>query len=247
MIAFPRRWTWIHVEETPSTNDLAYRLVRSGEPAVVVRATRQTRGRGRAGHRWFSPEGGLWMSLAFQPVRLDILQKLTLLTPAAVADALPALDPPPRIRLPNDLFLDGKKLGGVLGELRGQVGILGVGLNVHLSAFPEDLADRAVSLHRYLPVPPDLDALAGGIVEALTRWVDLWRQQGFSAVFRLWKGYLDPVRYVQGLWRSEPIRGKFLGMDETLHVTLEDPRTGIRRFPLEELSDLRWQNEPFSW
>ncbi len=246
MIAFPTRWTWIHVEETPSTNDLAYRLVRSGEKGVVVRANRQTRGRGRAGHTWHSPEGGLWMSLAFQPATLPDLQKLTLITPAAVVDALPPLDPPPRIRLPNDLFLQGKKLGGVLGELRGKVGVIGIGLNIKVHTFPEEIRDRAVSLDTFTADPPDLDTLAEAILQHLTQWVDLWKRQGFPAVFRLWKGYLDTVRYVRGLWRSEPFQGKLLGMDESLTLTIEDIRTGARRFPLEELSDLVWQNEPFS-
>lgn len=134
-----------HLAECGSTNTEALAHLRDGGGPLILSAERQTAGRGRLGRSWQSDDAALTFSLARSfPAELD-LSGLSLAVGCTVADVL---DPPgERIRLkwPNDLFLDGAKLGGILietvplpGERRGVV--IGIGLN--LQALPPE-ADRS--------------------------------------------------------------------------------------------------------
>jgi BirA family biotin operon repressor/biotin-[acetyl-CoA-carboxylase] ligase len=127
---------------TDSTNQRAREYGRAG---VLFFAEEQMAGRGRMGRRWESRKGGLYFSITLKPV-LDIndIPKLTLTTGLAVAKAVNG-----RIKWPNDVLIDGKKVCGILCELAGEVEnpvtIVGVGINVK-NEIPEDLKDRAARL-----------------------------------------------------------------------------------------------------
>lgn len=139
-----------------STNTRATALAREGAPdGTLVLADAQTGGRGRLGRRWYAPAGSsLLMSLLLRPpLEPAQAQRATMICSLAAVDAIAevvGLDV--RIKWPNDLLLDGKKVGGVLTEL-GLVGkrlyyvVVGMGLNVNLdvSALP-DLMTPATSL-----------------------------------------------------------------------------------------------------
>jgi BirA family biotin operon repressor/biotin-[acetyl-CoA-carboxylase] ligase len=154
---------------TGSTNDDARAEAARGAPhGAIVVADAQTAGRGRGGHGWHSPAGeNLYLSLVVRPrVPAASIPPLTLaigVAVARVAAAHVAPGVPVWIKWPNDVLAGPRtasglprKLAGVLveGQLRGAemaALIVGVGLNVHARAFPEELAERATSL-----------ALAGG-------------------------------------------------------------------------------------
>ena len=134
-----------------STNDRARWLAREGAEAyTVVVANEQTAGRGRSGSPWHSaPGAGLWMSTLLPlpgapPPYLPLLVGLA--AAAALEDACPAV----RVGLkwPNDLEIHGRKVGGILCEHAHGPVVAGIGLNVSqkVEDFPQDLAERAVSL-----------------------------------------------------------------------------------------------------
>jgi BirA family transcriptional regulator, biotin operon repressor / biotin---[acetyl-CoA-carboxylase] ligase len=147
----------LHYERVESTMDLIHALAESGaEAGTMVVATEQLQGRGSRGRAWHSPPGGLWMSALFRPPRVAGLEVLSLRVGLAVAGALDACRASQvRLKWPNDLMLDGRKLGGILCEARWQGGTLGwvavgVGLNVQNSVGPE-LRTSAVSLVEVTP------------------------------------------------------------------------------------------------
>jgi BirA family transcriptional regulator, biotin operon repressor / biotin---[acetyl-CoA-carboxylase] ligase len=145
------------VEETSSTNDLAWEAEATGAPeGFVVFAERQTAGRGRYGRRWESaPYQGLWFSvLLHPPVTLNESPRLTsLLAGVAAATIIEETGCAVSIKMPNDIYVAGRKIAGVLVEGRTAndgryVAVAGLGVNVNqtLEDFPEELRATAGSL-----------------------------------------------------------------------------------------------------
>jgi len=172
-----------------STNDTARELARKGAPhGTAVVAEEQIRGRGTKGRAWHSPPGGgLYVSFiarfpAGGPVPAFSL--LPLAAGVAAADAVRASSGVDvRLRWPNDLVHDGRKLGGVLVESVSTgsepgYAVIGVGINIGRTEedFPEELRPRATSLRLCGGRPVDRDA----IFSALCRSLDTW----YNAVIR---------------------------------------------------------------
>jgi len=182
--AWAARWGVAGVEAygvLDSTNDRARALLERAPPdsgVWVVLADEQLRGRGRGGSVWHSPAGaGLWLSLAVpgaQPA-----PKLPLRIGMAVAHAVEACAPGVRagIKWPNDIFVEGRKLGGVLCEGVGRGVIVGVGVNVRpvRGALPDEVATRAISLEEAVGRPVSRAELA---TELITRARDAARRTG---------------------------------------------------------------------
>lgn len=124
-----------HLAECGSTNTEALAHLREGGGPLLVSASRQTAGRGRLGRAWQSDDAALTFSIALPlPAELD-LSGLSLAVGCTVADVLDPSGERIRLKWPNDLFLDGAKLGGILietvplsHERRGVV--IGIGLNL---------------------------------------------------------------------------------------------------------------------
>ena len=144
-------------EQTTSTNDVVEKLARDGvKEGVVVFAESQTRGRGRLGRKWISPAyKGLWFSILLRPeLRPQEATQLTVASATALCRAIQAeTGLNPEIKWPNDIWVNGKKVAGVLTELSAELDrvkhvILGIGVDVNLGAgeFPADLRHQATSL-----------------------------------------------------------------------------------------------------
>jgi BirA family transcriptional regulator, biotin operon repressor / biotin---[acetyl-CoA-carboxylase] ligase len=145
------------LEETESTNDVAWQAAERGAAAgFVVFAERQTKGRGQYGRRWQSaPYLGLWFSILMRPaMTLPESPKLTSLLAEVVAETIKdETGCATTIKAPNDIYVSGRKVAGLLVEGRtandgGYVAVAGIGINVNqaLEDFPEDLRDTAGSL-----------------------------------------------------------------------------------------------------
>ena len=145
--------------EVTSTNDVAMALAEAGAPhGTAVVAERQTRGRGRMGRPWASPPGmGLWVSVILRPpVAAALAPTVTLLAGLAAAEAIEAEAPlSAALKWPNDVILDGRKVAGILAELRAEDQVVshvvvGIGINVHQRRedFPPSLGDTAISIRQ---------------------------------------------------------------------------------------------------
>ncbi|HET8565933.1 MAG TPA: biotin--[acetyl-CoA-carboxylase] ligase [Solirubrobacterales bacterium] len=142
-----------HFSRTDSTNSRARELAAAGaRHGTVVTAAEQTAGRGRQGRTWTAPPGkALLYSAIVRPLE-EHHMTLPLAVPLAVCEAGEELNPDLECKLkwPNDVLVDGRKLAGVLIEARPQDdwAVIGVGLNIFISReeFPPELRDRAFSL-----------------------------------------------------------------------------------------------------
>jgi len=179
----PRR----HYRITDSTNSRARELAEAGAPhGTVVTAAAQTEGRGRRGRVWSAPDGrALLYSAILRPLdRRHLL--LPLAVPLAICAAAEELRPGAScmVKWPNDVWLDGRKLAGVLIEAKPQDGwaVIGVGLNLTIEPdeFPPELRQPAISL-------------GGGIAperarRALDAQLDAWVAADPAAVLAEWRG-----------------------------------------------------------
>ena len=143
----------IHVfSELPSTQDKAWELVSDGASSGSLIITGvQTAGRGRQGRVWYSPAGSLCFSLVLFPVSLRQSNGITLSAARALQLALKsALGLKTRLKLPNDLYFQEKKLAGIILEVKQNKAVLGVGINVNCRPGSWPAGVGAVSLREVL-------------------------------------------------------------------------------------------------
>ena len=151
----------IVLEQTSSTNDAISRLASAdGLPSIpdglVLFAEHQTDGRGQRGNRWESAaRKGLWFSILLRPeIQLSESGRLTIWATEAISEVIRTkFGLEPAIKSPNDIQLYGRKVSGVLVEMRAQdeaphLAVVGIGINVNQCRddFPAKLQDRAISL-----------------------------------------------------------------------------------------------------
>ena len=165
-------------EAAASTNSLARRLSREGFPegtAIIARS--QSGGRGRRGASWFSPPGGLWLSVILSP-RLEKpeLFWLTLAAAEAVRETTAKFcGLSAEIKWPNDVLIGPRKVCGILteaeGKGKGARAVVGIGLNVNIRRedFPPDLRETATSLLIETGRPQALMPLAAALLQEIER------------------------------------------------------------------------------
>ncbi|HKM17538.1 MAG: biotin--[acetyl-CoA-carboxylase] ligase [Firmicutes bacterium] len=149
----------VTVGETTSTNDLAKQYAKHSPEGLVIRAARQTQGRGRRGRVWHSEPGGLYFSILLKPKLPPAeLAKITLVAGVTIVEVLRRrYDLPAELKWPNDVVITGKKVAGILcegvthGSDYGSV-IVGIGINTNqkITAMPEKLRATAGSLEYFI-------------------------------------------------------------------------------------------------
>ena len=233
-----------------STSDEAKALAQAGAPdGSVVWAREQSAGRGRYTRQWLSPPGNLYLSAvlrpAIPPARTAELGFVAALAVAETVDAFQTSAPPARLKWPNDVLVDGRKIAGIL--LEGQVTdtrlawvIAGIGINVR--GAPEGINVRGA------PENPATSLAACGagdlaarqvletLLARLGAWLEIWPHSGFAPVREAWMARAarlgDPVTVRIG---AEPLAGRFIGIDPDGALLLETPQ-GTRRITAGEVA-----------
>jgi BirA family transcriptional regulator, biotin operon repressor / biotin---[acetyl-CoA-carboxylase] ligase len=178
---FPHR----HFSRTDSTNTRARELAEAGASSgTVVTAGEQSEGRGRQGRTWTAPPGkALLYSAVLSPLD-ERHMLLPIAVPLAVCEAAESLQPGLgcAIKWPNDVWVEGRKLGGILIEARPQDGwaVIGVGLNLAIEPgeFPPELRETATSLSA-----GDPEEARAALDAALGRWVE----EDEAAILTAWR------------------------------------------------------------
>lgn len=193
-----------------STQSEIERRASAGAPeGTVVTARHQQAGRGRRGHEWWDAPGqSLLCSVLLRPdCPIAAVPQLSLVGGLAVAEALAAATGVrARIRWPNDLLVDGRKVCGILAEAasgaRVHHVILGIGINLRQAAFPDALADRATSLRLLTGRDPDEVPLLDAVLAELARRYAAWQGGGFASLRQTWLAHSllpgQPVRLPDG-------------------------------------------------
>jgi BirA family biotin operon repressor/biotin-[acetyl-CoA-carboxylase] ligase len=197
-----------------SSLDAIHDVAAQGAPAgTVVVVEEQTAGRGRDGRTWRSPAGGVWLGMLLRPP-VPVLGALSLRVGLVLADVVDDLvgrsASPTRLKWPNDVLVDDRKIAGILCEGRWQGDTLqwlgvGVGMNV-ANAIPEDLAGRAIALKELLPDVRRidvLDRLIPALVPLTTHHAPLTESECMAFARRDW---------LRGRQIRTPISGRAVGI-----------------------------------
>ncbi|MBV9827494.1 MAG: biotin--[acetyl-CoA-carboxylase] ligase [Alphaproteobacteria bacterium] len=214
-----------------STNDEAKILARGGAPTgTLVWADGQTAGRGRRGRNWVSAPGNLYLSLIQRPSGTPArAAQLGFIAAIAVADALPAAS---RLKWPNDVLLDGRKLSGILLEsetgLAGSLDFVVIGIGINILSAPTSVEFPATCLAEAgitNVIPADL---LETLVAHFDTWLRRWGHDGFAPIRSAWlaraNGLGDMIRVRLD---RETLEGRFLDLDENGALVLET-RMGMR-------------------
>lgn len=179
-----------YFDELASTNDLAMERARHGAPSgTIICADYQHAGRGRRGAPRVSPPGaGVLFSLLLRPAAPLPPHHWAILTGVGVAHGLRDLGVMAKIKWPNDLILDDRKIGGILVETVPEATVIGVGINCRTVAadFPEALRSRAASLHMLTPNCPSREAVLLSVVRQLREAAQLVEAGGIIKMLYAW-------------------------------------------------------------
>jgi len=219
-----RRVIWL--DETDSTQDELRRRAAAGrdEGGLLVAAGRQTAGRGRRGRAWFSPAGqGLWFSLLFTPPGPRTAWPfVTALAALGLRRALEeASGVSPRLKWPNDLLYEGRKLAGILAETVARSVALGIGVNLAQvrEDFPGELRELAVSVRMAAGRSPEPEQVLGLFLRTFEALLERFGREG-AAPFR---ADLRSASVLLGrmVWLSDGRSGRVIDLGEAGELILE--------------------------
>lgn len=211
----PAGYRFEYHETIASTNDRAKEL----GAGWIVAAGRQTAGRGRMGRSFSSEEGGLYFSMAVKP-NCPFQEALSLPVAAAVC-AQKAIGGKSKIKWPNDILVDGKKVCGILCEAVNGVIILGFGINVK-NDLPEDLPDAG----RVDKTPEELIA---AITYELARLLEGYPDNRPEIIQTYCEHCMTLMKYVDVIYRNMPLYGFACAIDKNggLMVMTQESRTVV--------------------
>jgi len=214
-----------------STNDLALEAARAGAAhGATFVADQQTEGRGRQGRRWFGAAGEslLFSCLTRPALRTSEATSLPLAAGLALREVLSRHVPPDvvvELKWPNDVLASRKKICGVLVETQLQgsqlaAAVIGVGLNLRTTSFPDELLGSATSIVALGGVAPEPEALLLEVLLELTRYLELVQKSGLPALaveldrHDALKGRLVDIDGLKGRARGLDPCGRLIVVDE---------------------------------
>ena len=216
--------------ETDSTNLWIKRLAKEGAPeGTLALAEFQSAGRGRLGRSWEVPEGtSVMMSILLRPkFEPQYAPTLTLVMGMAVAKAVKSLGFDVSIKWPNDVVVSHKKICGILTEMGVRDGkidyaVIGVGINVNIKEFPEEMADKATSLYLESGKEFDRSQIPGLVMEAFEEYYEKFAAtcdlSGLKEEYEsILANYNQPVRVLA----KEPYEGVARGITDGGELLVE--------------------------
>jgi BirA family transcriptional regulator, biotin operon repressor / biotin---[acetyl-CoA-carboxylase] ligase len=207
-----------------STNTEALKQARLGaDEGLCIVAHQQTAGRGRHGRTWVSDKNaGLYFSIVLRP-KLDtrFLPLITLMTGVAVHDTLQEFGLKPDIKWVNDILVNEKKISGILAETaetqNGIAVVVGIGINIRSSNFPDEIADTATSIEAQSGQKPTADELANTLTRFFVYFHDiLLGDNGPKEILTEWRRrstYFSGKR-VRVTLENETVEGTTAGLEE---------------------------------
>jgi len=216
--------------EVDSTNILAKKLAEEGAPhGLAVLADTQSAGKGRLGRKWVSePSSGVWLSSLLRPsVPLAQIPQITLATAVGVAQAVEEIGFTPQIKWPNDVLLDGRKVCGILTEMRGSYEnvdwvVVGTGINVNQHKFPEELSEAATSFYLSSGREYPRERVLGALLNHLEAVYEKFFADGFAALRTLWLRYGETVgRFVNVQTPKGVVSGMAVDIDDNGFLLVE--------------------------
>ncbi len=213
-----------------STQQRARARVDAGERgAAVVIADAQSAGRGQRGRAWQSPPGAAVYLTVVWPSgrRLAGLAGLSLVAGLAVRATLARWQVDARLKWPNDVWVDERKLGGilveVLGDRRGSIVLIGIGLNLELPPAAVAGIDQPwIDLAQTLPSLPTRNALIGALLSELHRCLIQFEDSGLAGFMDAWRA-ADALagKHIWLLESQGRVSARAIGIDELGRLKVE--------------------------
>jgi BirA family transcriptional regulator, biotin operon repressor / biotin---[acetyl-CoA-carboxylase] ligase len=226
-----------------STNEEARRLAAAGEAGPIwITAARQTAGRGRRGRVWESPSGNLAATLMLRPGKpAGECAQLSFAAAIAACDTVAHFAPAVEVRVkwPNDVLADGRKICGILLESASHgteiPSFLAIGIGINLASHPEGTEYPATSLKALGTAVPTPDDALLHLAAHFARWYEIWCADGYAPIRDAWlaraKGLGERIRARLATGETQ---GIFEGIDETGALILREP-AGVRRIAAGEV------------
>ena len=215
----------VYHDVVESTNDEARKDIISGKCSSgnLYIAGYQTSGRGRGGNRWVCPEGeGLLFSLVIDPdVAPAFWYRMSLAAGLAIVDVIRDLGIEAKLKWPNDIYINDKKLGGILIEKVDDLLIVGVGLNVNVREFPSEVAERATSLSAVLGENVNREVLLSEIVCSIYKNGSLIGENFGRLIERVMECFYLKNERVSMIVNGETVMGQVLGMSENGYLMMK--------------------------
>jgi BirA family biotin operon repressor/biotin-[acetyl-CoA-carboxylase] ligase len=221
-------------DSVESTNDLAMSLAVKGgiAPGTVLVADKQTRGKGRLGRKWESPAGmNIYMSMVLRPYLEP--RDATMLTLLAAVSCVTALkktaDIPVTIKWPNDLLMSGRKIGGILTEVRADpdrisLAVIGIGINVNMNSgdFPAGIRNIATSIRQETGIRHERNGIIIGVLSEFENWYNLLKTDGKKPLLDAWRRFSSTLgRKVRATIGDAQVPGIAKDIDENGHLILK--------------------------
>lgn len=211
-----------YFKETESTNTIAREIANSVDEGTLVIAESQTGGRGRLGRKWISPEGGIWFSVILKPkMQPQYASRITFLAGVCVARAMRNYGLAAKIKWPNDILINGKKVCGILTEIGAEMDsinylIVGIGIdaNVDISYFPDEIRDTSTSLKYELGREIDrIEFVQKLLLELETTYLK-FQKDGFPPILEEWRNMSATIgEWVKITTGTRTIYGEAIGVD----------------------------------
>ena len=226
-------------DETDTTNERAKANSDAPEGSVFI-AEVQTHGKGSRGRGWVSPRGtGIWHTILLKPdiSPLEVSQ-ITLVAGLAVCKAI-GLDA--KIKWPNDIVIDGRKVCGILTEMSAEMDMVnyvvcGIGINVNTESFDKEIEHRATSMYIESGVKYRRDEIIARLMNEFEYYYKKFLNDGLNAILDEYKEYCVTIgRNVSVIFKKETVTGTAVDVDENGALVV-DTADGIIRVTSGEVS-----------
>lgn len=238
-----------YFDKITSTNDIAKKLGDEGEKeGLIVISEEQTKGRGRMGRKWSTHKGdAIAMTLLLRPnIPPKDAPSITPLLALSIVEGIKDLTGIEcGIKWPNDVVLDGKKLSGILTEMKlsgAKINYIaaGIGININQSAFEDEIADIATSLKRFSGLDFNRARILGEILNSLEKNYEEFKANGISVFIEKLKKYSVLIgQRVRIELTNEKIEGKVVDMGEDGSLIISNDNGELKRVISGEVS-LSW-------
>ncbi|MDD2890084.1 MAG: biotin--[acetyl-CoA-carboxylase] ligase [bacterium] len=206
-------------EKLDSTNDYASKIAKESAEGTVVIADCQSKGKGTPGKTWFSPEGGIWLSVILKPKSASCI---SLMASVAVYETLKSLKLPVRIKWPNDVMIKNKKISGVLTEAHGKNNaIVGIGINLNIPEFPNELKSVATSAMLERGKAFNKQKVINILIKQLEKKYSLLKKKK-EKLLKEWKKYANIIgKQIKINISGELVEGKVKDIDDNGALMVE--------------------------
>ncbi len=229
---------------TSSTNDIAAEYAKNKDnDGLVIFAEEQTAGRGRAGSKWQSGHGdSILCSIVLTGCKLNP-ELLSLTCAVAVADGLGKIGgSEAKIKWPNDITLNGKKVAGILLESRSNstsdTYVLGIGINCHQqkASFPVELQSTATSIDIESHSIADRVSLSKRLLTSVDHWLEVAAKKSEKVIEKWRKLSIQLNHRVKLIYNGREFAGNCTGIDPEKGLILQLDTGGVRFFDAAQTS-----------